>query len=369
MDGVPINTMYFDCNIYTYNSNGIRTSKTINGVKHTYTLDGTKIITETWQELGEDNTEQTRVLTPLYDNEESVCGIMYDGALYYFLKNLQGDIIAITNQNGVTLARYAYDAWGACTITEDNSNCNIATINPFRYRGYYYDAEIGMYYLQSRYYCVAISRFLNNDSIMYLGYSGSVASYNICAYCENDSVNYTDSCGYKTGQQFYSADRAARDFADLYNKVSIRNNWEYGTFIYSIPLKVYQGPNKYIYITRYSYYLPWTDYRKDWVDMSRSHNTKGYSLVAFAHTHAAYSPNFDSEYFSYPDIMATRSMRLDAYLVTPGGNMRKYSYSTKKRESFLTKLSTTTEQGLIYGLELIGVPNVLINYRGVQYES
>jgi RHS repeat-associated protein len=171
--------MSFDGNTYTYNANGIRTSKTINGVKHTYTLDGTKIITETWQELGEDNTEQTRVLTPLYDNENSVCGILYEGNFYYFLKNLQGDIIAITNQNGVTLVRYAYDAWGACTITEDNSNCNIATINPFRYRGYYYDAEIGMYYLQSRYYDPVCSRWINPDSIMCCGIDGRPISFNL----------------------------------------------------------------------------------------------------------------------------------------------------------------------------------------------
>ena len=69
----------FDSNTYTYNANGIRTSKTINGVKHTYTLDGTKILRETW----EDNT-----LVPLFDNEDSVCGILYNSVPYYFIKNL-----------------------------------------------------------------------------------------------------------------------------------------------------------------------------------------------------------------------------------------------------------------------------------------
>ena len=77
----------FDNVTYTYNANGIRTSKTVNGVKHTYTLDGTKILREVWG----DNT-----LVPLYDNEESVCGILYNDVPYYFLKNLQGDVIAIT---------------------------------------------------------------------------------------------------------------------------------------------------------------------------------------------------------------------------------------------------------------------------------
>ncbi|OLA31193.1 MAG: hypothetical protein BHW30_00200 [Firmicutes bacterium CAG_194_44_15] len=70
----------FDGNTYTYNANGIRTSKTVNGVKHTYTLDGTKILRETWGE----NT-----LIPLYDNEDSVCGIDYNGEPYYFIETFR----------------------------------------------------------------------------------------------------------------------------------------------------------------------------------------------------------------------------------------------------------------------------------------
>ena len=84
----------FDNIEYTYNANGIRTSKTVNGVKHTYTLDGTKILREV---LG-DNT-----LMSLYDNEDIVCGIIYNDTPYYFLKNLQGDIVAIANKNGKTV--------------------------------------------------------------------------------------------------------------------------------------------------------------------------------------------------------------------------------------------------------------------------
>ena len=89
-----------------------------------------------------------------YDNEDSVCGILYNNVPYYFIKNLQGDIIAIVDKDAQTVARYSYDAWGAVTsavtYTELTNGVNIATINPFRYRGYYYDEEIGLYYLQSR---------------------------------------------------------------------------------------------------------------------------------------------------------------------------------------------------------------------------
>ena len=116
------------------------------GVKHTYMLDGTKVLKEVWG---------SNTLIPLYDNEDSVCGIVYNGEPYYFVKNLQGDVIAIVDEDVEIVAKYSYDAWGVCTVVSDTSECSIATINPYRYRGYYYDNEIGMYYLQSRYYlCV-----------------------------------------------------------------------------------------------------------------------------------------------------------------------------------------------------------------------
>ena len=89
--------------------------------------------------------------TAICGNEDSVCGIIYNNTPYYFIKNLQGDIIAIVDKDAQTIARYSYDAWGVPEIKSDSSDCQIATINPFRYRGYYYDEEIGLYYLQSSY--------------------------------------------------------------------------------------------------------------------------------------------------------------------------------------------------------------------------
>ena len=123
----------FDNIEYTYNANGIRTSKTVGDATHTYTLDGTKILRETW---GENS------LIPLYDNEDSVCGIIYNETPYYFLKNLQGDVIAIVDKDAAPVARYAYDAWGVCTVTQDS--VGIANINPFRYRSYYFDEETAL---------------------------------------------------------------------------------------------------------------------------------------------------------------------------------------------------------------------------------
>ena len=180
----------FDSYSYTYNANGIRTGKFINGDIHEYTLDGTKILRETWA----DNS-----IIPLYDYEDSVCGIIYNSVPYYFVKNLQGDIISITNSAGTVVAKYTYDAWGVCTIKSDTSGVSIATINPFRYRGYYYDTEIGIYYLQSRYYDPAVGRFINADDVIYILQDDRILQQNIFTYCYNESVSRMDKIGTNSG--------------------------------------------------------------------------------------------------------------------------------------------------------------------------
>ena len=103
----------------------------------------------------------------MYDNEDSVCGIIYNGVPYYFRKNLQGDIIAIVDKDAKEVARYSYDAWGACTVVSASNVIGYA--NPFRYRGYYYDIENKLYYLNSRYYDPAVGRFINADDTTYIG--------------------------------------------------------------------------------------------------------------------------------------------------------------------------------------------------------
>lgn len=177
----------FDGNTYTYNANGIRTSKTIDGVRHDYVLEGTKILRETWGE---------NVLIPLYDNEDSVCGICFNGEYFYFQKNLQGDIISVADKDANEVAKYTYDAWGVCTIVSDTSACSIATINPFRYRGYYYDSETSLYYTCSRYYSPKIAKFLNADDAKVVLINEKVLIKNLHAYCLNNPVNYSDITGY-----------------------------------------------------------------------------------------------------------------------------------------------------------------------------
>ena len=112
---------------------------------------------------------------------------------YYLEKNLQGDIIAVYNASGTKLVGYTYDAWGNCTTTYYNGGGSTgAQYNPFRYRGYYYDTGLELYYLNSRYYDSRTGRFINADGQL----NGGLLGYNLFAYCDNNPVRYVDRTGY-----------------------------------------------------------------------------------------------------------------------------------------------------------------------------
>lgn len=114
---------------------------------------------------------------------------------YVYGKNGQGDIIYIFNITGDKVAEFAYDAWGKPVSSQYyNSNNNPGVIfSPFRYRGYWYDEETGLYYLNSRYYNPAWGRFLNAD--IYLNANGDIIGYNLFAYCGNNPENNSDPSG------------------------------------------------------------------------------------------------------------------------------------------------------------------------------
>ena len=168
---------------YTYDESGTRTGKTVNGVSTQYYINGSQILA---QKSGED------ILYFLYDETGAAVGFKYNNNLYIYRKNLQGDILAVLNgQTGAVEASYTYDAWGKVI----SSTGALAEINPFRYRGYYYDSETGLYYLQSRYYDSETGRFINADDADYIGADGSLLSYNLFAYCKNNPVNRFDAEG------------------------------------------------------------------------------------------------------------------------------------------------------------------------------
>ena len=121
--------------------------------------------------------------------------ITLNGITYYYVKNLQGDIVAILNSSGTTVVQYTYDAWGKVLSITGSMASTLGTLNPLRYRSYVYDQESGLYYLQSRYYDPEIGRFINADDTDYLGLDGSPLSYNLFAYCMNNPVNRLDANG------------------------------------------------------------------------------------------------------------------------------------------------------------------------------
>ena len=120
--------------------------------------------------------------------------------ILYAQTNTRGDVISLYDGNGDIRTVYTYDSWGKLiSVTDGEGNAlsanKLGSLNSIRYRGYVYDSETGLYYLQSRYYDPEVGRFLNADSVDYIGYSDSVISYNVFAYCENNAVNMSDCLG------------------------------------------------------------------------------------------------------------------------------------------------------------------------------
>ena len=131
-----------------------------------------------------------------YDSNGIPFILEYNGTTYFYVTNLQGDVIGLATSEGV-VAYYKYDAWGNIIAMDSAGSVvqNVLNANPLRYRGYIYDNETGFYYLQSRYYDPVVRRFINADDIQYLGASRDLNSYNLYAYCSNNPVNMTDDSG------------------------------------------------------------------------------------------------------------------------------------------------------------------------------
>ena len=191
-----------DTYTYDYDADGIRTQKVGNGEQHDYITQNGKVVRETVQ-----SADWDWVLDFIYDNAGRPFALNFstDGGAtfttYYYVLNLQGDVVALLNASGTVVARYTYNAWGELlSVTTDNGTAiantlDIAHLNPLRYRGYYYDTETGLYYVSSRYYDPEIGRWINADSVV-AGVGGSLQGYNMFAYCFNNPVNMSDSSGH-----------------------------------------------------------------------------------------------------------------------------------------------------------------------------
>ena len=129
----------------------------------------------------------------LYDDAGALLGFKYNGACYYYIQNLQGDIIGILDSTGAQIVSYTYGAWGEPVSITGTAASTIGAKNPFRYRGYYYDSESELYYLNSRYYDSKVSRFLNADG--YISTGELFLGNNMFGYCQNNPGNMVDEEG------------------------------------------------------------------------------------------------------------------------------------------------------------------------------
>ena len=174
---------------YTYDMSGVRTSKTVDGTTYHYTTLSGKVMRQQWG---------NKSLEFVYDDGNQPFAMIYkhgsEAELYYYLVNAQGDVAAILDSSGTMVASYNYNAWGSCTVY-NSSDAAIGDLNPLRYRGYYYDAETGFYYLQSRYYDPAICRFINADTFATTDANGFLSA-NMFAYCENNPIMWIDPTGH-----------------------------------------------------------------------------------------------------------------------------------------------------------------------------
>ena len=178
---------------YEYDHSGMRVRKTVSGTDGTvrtvydYAYCGGKLAHMTWG---------SNWMHFFYDAQGRPAKVRYNGTIYSYIHNLQGDVVGIIDTDGNVVVEYKYDAWGKLLSATGSMAGTLGNLNPLRYRGYVYDTETGLYYLQSRFYSPIISRFISGDTI--LGKLGTAYGHNVFAYCQNHPINSLDSSGMAT---------------------------------------------------------------------------------------------------------------------------------------------------------------------------
>lgn len=180
-DGDAVETLRFK-----YNADGLRVMKGTDGSVTRYVLSGKKIVHLTRETKG-DAPEKVEMHF-WYDDNGNAAMCKFQGQRYGYVHNIHGDVVALVDleNNASEVVAYTYDAWGKPTGCTGSMADTLGVENPFRYRGYVYDEETGLYYLRSRFYCPVWGRFLNADSLL---------TGNMFAYCVNNPVNRADASG------------------------------------------------------------------------------------------------------------------------------------------------------------------------------
>ena len=176
---------------YTYNDQGLRIKKNVteNGtsLETRFFYDGAKLITEI--------TPEHR-LDFLYDENDRLYGFVFDKtAMYFYVRDTLENILGIIDKNGNLVVQYAYNAWGKIQSITGTLATTVGEYNPFRYKGYHFDSDTGMYYCHTRYYVPDWCRWLCADGVIGLDPFG-LFDQNLYCYCGNDPVNYFDPTGH-----------------------------------------------------------------------------------------------------------------------------------------------------------------------------
>ena len=175
---------------FTYDANGMRTKKVKTNTSgaatdtYTYVYNGSQL---------SQMKKNSNVLNFFYDGEGRPAYFTYNNTTYYYVTNLQGDVIAILDSTGAMVVNYHYDAYGALVEIDGPSGASLGVMNPLTYRGYVYDHDTGLYYLQSRYYNPTVRQFISPDAFVSTGQG--YLGYNMFAYCGNNPVNRIDPTG------------------------------------------------------------------------------------------------------------------------------------------------------------------------------
>ena len=311
----------------------------MNGITTDFITSGIKVLA---QKSGE-NTIVWQI-----DGNGNTVGFNYNNTPYFYIKNAQGDIIAIADISGNIVAKYTYDSWGKLISIKDSNDVDKTTdenfigyVNPIRYRGYYYDSETGLYYLNARYYDPEIGRFISADETL-------AGGFNLFEYCTNNPIRFVDAKGNRPADtrrhigEYNTIDEAAIAFGMYINEESIRNSWEYYAVIYRLP----NG--------KYTFHQPETDESIDESDVRRlltrdsgkfvfcgvdfeSIRRNGgikYLVVATIHTHGSYSWRHENDIFSENDVENAVERNLPNYMVNPLGELRVYDPSNEDQSDF-----------------------------------
>ena len=176
--------------LFKYNSGGIRTLKETDEYTEDYILDGSKIAV-----LKRTINNEVKKLNFIYDEAQMLIGFTYNGNEYFYDRLVNGEIRYIIDKTGHEYVSYEYDDWGMPTIISDGTTLGneLLELNPFMYKGYFYDREIKMYYLKSRYYDPDLGRFISADAEV--GSVGETMGMNLYAYCKCNPICYADENG------------------------------------------------------------------------------------------------------------------------------------------------------------------------------